>query len=323
METSFKLPPIDQLIREAWKIYSAKFSILFVLTLPFLFWSIVDVYLDRTYDTSFIIFASLFVLFILVVFTQAALFGNLANNGSFSLALKTFPKYLWTDILTSLILTTGLFLFIIPGLIWIFWFAFSVPIIADEGISGMKSLLKSREYMRGHFLQIFGRFIVLIFIIAIPAIIFSILTKHYPLFLYVQSIYGALILPISYAYLYNLYQHIKSNKPTLNPLGPGTGFKIAAWVGLLMPVVIIVLVILLSLSQVFIPGLQHSKDIQNTNYTISPSDISNILDGQPLSDYVISELKRGVAESDIRSELAKKGWQQQSVDQVFRSIKVQ
>lgn len=60
----------------------------------------------------------------------------------------------WIFLLTGFIVTGGYFLLIIPGVIFTVWFFFSQFIVPGENVRGMEALLKSREYVRGHWLDV-------------------------------------------------------------------------------------------------------------------------------------------------------------------------
>jgi len=61
---------------------------------------------------------------------------------------------LWVGLLTGFIITGGFMLFIIPGIIFTVWFFFAQFVLVSEGLSGMGSLLKSREYVRGEWFNV-------------------------------------------------------------------------------------------------------------------------------------------------------------------------
>lgn len=324
MDTSLKLPKASQLISEAWKIYRERFATFFLLALPLLLWNIINISLNLSYQNFYTVICSFFGSFIMAIFTQAAIFGNLANNGSFSDAFKTFPKYLWTNIIAGLIVATGMILFIIPGVIWVFWFIFSNIIVASEKEFGVQALVKSREYMRGHAWVIIRKTLAFGIVVAVPVLILSLLSKQQPYFLYVQSAYSAIILPLSLAYLYNLYQHVKSIYPITNPLSPGTGFKIAACFGVLVIAAVIAAGVWIgSAIPEYLSMVQHFKDSQNTHYVISPEYLANNPDGQRLANSIILKLRVGFSETEIRASLAQVGWSQSDIDKVFQAITIQ
>lgn len=59
---------------------------------------------------------------------------------------------IWTSILVGLAVLGGFILFIIPGVIFAFWFCLSTHVVVLENQSGGSALSRSRELMRGNIL---------------------------------------------------------------------------------------------------------------------------------------------------------------------------
>jgi hypothetical protein len=70
-------------------------------------------------------------------------------------------SFLWIYNLVGFIITGGFLLLIIPGVISMVWFAFAQFILASEDERGMKALLKSKEYVRGKWFDVFLRLFVI------------------------------------------------------------------------------------------------------------------------------------------------------------------
>jgi len=84
---------------------------------------------------------------------------------------KTF-SYLWVIILSGIIITGGMFLFFIPGVVFAVWFSLAAFVLVNEDARGMAAILKSKEYMRGQWFAIFWRWLALgliAWLISIPA----------------------------------------------------------------------------------------------------------------------------------------------------------
>ncbi len=60
----------------------------------------------------------------------------------------------WIILLYGFIITGGYLLLIIPGVIFTVWFALTLFVMPSENVRGMEALLKSREYVRGHWLDV-------------------------------------------------------------------------------------------------------------------------------------------------------------------------
>jgi len=133
-------------------------------------------------------------------------------------ALKRAKPYampsLWVGVLSAAILFFGYVFFIIPGIIFSIWFLFSrYAVIADDK-KGMEALLKSRDYGRGNFWNIF-----LLVALGIVSMLFidSIIqplnkaagpqTENI-----VNFIFGFLISPVATIYYYLIFENLKKTK---------------------------------------------------------------------------------------------------------------
>ncbi len=70
---------------------------------------------------------------------------------SFTVTCHIFPKVLLASIINSLIIGTGMLLFVIPGLIAATFFAIYMPIIIFESSSVLEALKRSAERVKNHF----------------------------------------------------------------------------------------------------------------------------------------------------------------------------
>ena len=78
-------------------------------------------------------------------------------------------SFVWISMLTGFIIQGGFMLFFIPGVIFSVWFFFSQFVFVTEGERGMNALRKSREYIRGHFADVFVRLFILLLIWSVIA----------------------------------------------------------------------------------------------------------------------------------------------------------
>jgi len=69
---------------------------------------------------------------------------------SFRRAFAIFLPLVWTWILVYVAVMVGFALLIIPGIIFLFWFALATQVVVIEGVSGFAALKRSRELMRGN-----------------------------------------------------------------------------------------------------------------------------------------------------------------------------
>jgi hypothetical protein len=70
-------------------------------------------------------------------------------------------SFMWLYNLTGFIIMGGFLLLIIPGVIFLVWFAFAPFILISEDERGMKALLKSKEYVREKWFDVFLRLFVI------------------------------------------------------------------------------------------------------------------------------------------------------------------
>jgi zinc-ribbon domain len=80
---------------------------------------------------------------------------------------QSWPRigsFIWISILTGFIIQGGFWLFFIPGVIFSVWFFFAQFVFFAEGERGMNALLKSKEYIRGDFADVFVRLFILLII---------------------------------------------------------------------------------------------------------------------------------------------------------------
>ncbi len=75
-------------------------------------------------------------------------------------AMKAAPsfalRFLGVAILSGLAILGGLLLFIVPGLIFIAWFAMAPYVLVNEDLSVRESLMRSRELARGRVWEVWG-----------------------------------------------------------------------------------------------------------------------------------------------------------------------
>ncbi|HOP41644.1 MAG TPA: zinc-ribbon domain-containing protein [Geobacteraceae bacterium] len=171
------LTEVGELFRQSWELFQHRFApliLLYLLTLLAVFVPVVV-----TTVLSFLA-SGLFgspVLFILIPFgVIAGLICALWCYGGFLCALvdDTLPleralsrgkevmlPLAWVFLLNGFVVIGGYVLFIIPGIIFTVWFFFGQFILPAEGMHGMEALLKSREYVRGQWLNVALRLLLI------------------------------------------------------------------------------------------------------------------------------------------------------------------
>lgn len=124
-------------------------------------------------------------------------------------------SYWWVSFLTGFIVLGGFLLFVVPGIIFAVWFSMAIFVLVDEDLRGMNVLLKSREYVKGKWSNVFWRllFIAVLNVVIswIPTLIFN--------FLKVPTgreiggfVIGLFLTPLSITYMYIVYSKLKAVK---------------------------------------------------------------------------------------------------------------
>ncbi len=93
---------------------------------------------------------------------------------SFTLSIGLFGGYIWTWALYALIVLGGLFLFIIPGIIWSFVYILAPYAVIVEGINGRAALSRSRVLTKGKSILVYESGFGLLFLLAIALPLFLI-----------------------------------------------------------------------------------------------------------------------------------------------------
>ena len=140
-------------------------------------------------------------------------------------------EYLWpmTWVLTILsgILMTGFALGVLPGFLFLVWFSFCPFILLAEDRRGIDSLLASREYVRGHGWNTFGK-MAAVWLVSVMAAIIP----------FLGQILSILFAPFFMLFLLGMYHDLKTARGTIDLEEGGTG-RIFWWtvtiIGLILP----------------------------------------------------------------------------------------
>lgn len=111
---------------------------------------------------------------------QIALVSFIANRDkklgivdSFKQTKGKLLPYMWLVFLEFLIIFGGLMFFVIPGILLMISFFFSIYILVLEKDRGLTALLRSHQYIKGYRLAIVGRLLVLIIIAIVISIVWQ------------------------------------------------------------------------------------------------------------------------------------------------------
>lgn len=168
--------------------------------------------------TAFLTLGSL----IIQLWSQTALLYAIKDKGedigikeSYRRGWNKIISYFWISILSGFIIVGGFFLFFIPGFIFLIWFSFAPFILISEDKKGWKSLLSSKEYVRGNWWSIFWRFIFIGILVWLILYLFVIISSFIntgevdKICLYIGYM---LLAPIINIYSFLIYDNLKSIK---------------------------------------------------------------------------------------------------------------
>lgn len=125
---------------------------------------------------------------------------------------KLFP-FLILNLLSNLVILAGLFLFIVPGIIFMIWFSLAFWIFIDQDIRGNNALILSKKYMKGNIGYSFKKMTLIILLSIVPLLIILIFYKeNFILSWSIASILSVLINPLTAIYSYFIYKIIKDSQ---------------------------------------------------------------------------------------------------------------
>lgn len=162
-------------------------------------------------------------------------------TGIFKRSRHLLLPLVWLNIMVSIIVVFGLFLLIVPGVIFSVWYFAAPFILFTEGDTGGLALSKSKKYVKGHFWAVLGRMSFLISIwVALEFIIESIqvvlnsgsnLSFSFAegigeiianIFAFVILVSIILLLPLLVTYAFVLYRHLQGIYISVSKIGIGS-----------------------------------------------------------------------------------------------------
>lgn len=253
MNGEAKVISIGDLFRQSWKTYRGRAGLLTkIISLPVAFLMAGD--LLGLFAPSGLAGLLAFIGTVISFFAYLALVFALQENIQFGEAYRRAWKkiwsYGWLTLLSGFAVLGGFVMLVIPGVIFSIWFAFATYVFVIEGEKGMSALLRSREYVRGYWWQVFGRQIVFglaaLVAIMLLGLVGTVLGGEAGAS-FIVNLFILLLAPVSVAYVYTLYQNLKSLKPEVGgqlPAGPRGFFYFSAVLGILGLIIFMVLMVL-------------------------------------------------------------------------------
>lgn len=197
---------------------------------------------------------------LLVLWSQTAMVAMVVNEKlgiieAFQAGWTYLWPMAWVLTLLSAILLAGFALGLLPGILFLVWFTFCMFVLLEEDRRGMDALLASREYVRGHWWNTFGKIFVLWLISAVAGFI--------P---FIGQVFSLLFAPFFMLFLLAMYRDLKAVKGVA-VVDAGSGSMVFWWVlaviGMALPLAALAATLfsLLSGEQEWmqLPGAMHGK----------------------------------------------------------------
>ena len=245
---------LEELFRDSWELFKGRFITLislYLLSVVFLFIFLI-VFLAIGYLLSMLFpenknaiiaggvligmipgFIAMF--WAIAAFTGAVVDETLGVKDARRKGWQRAGSFMWLSSLLGFLVTGGFLFLIIPGVIFLVWFIFAQFIIFVEDDRGMNAILKSKEYVRGRWFDVFLRLLV-IWLVAggigmVPII---------------GPILSALFFPFMMIFIYLVYQDLRTlkGKGMIYPHSSRDKFK---WIGvgtfgyIILPIILIAL----------------------------------------------------------------------------------
>jgi hypothetical protein len=167
-------------------------------------------------------------------FIHAVADENLGFGAALKRSWQKVGSFIWVFLLVQIIIVGGFGLFFFPGILFAVWFSLALFVFAKEGVSGMSALLKSKEYVKGHFGGVFLRFFLVMII--------SVGISWIPI---AGPVLSLLYAPFMMLFIYNIYADLRGLKGKM-AFAPSGGQKalypVLAILGLIVGPILIALV---------------------------------------------------------------------------------
>lgn len=241
-QATASLPSATALLGQAWTIYKQRIgTLLGIVIIPMLIlgsfiaivisgsvamlYSSTSVFETTNYGLFIRFFILLFGLFAIVVshlWGQTALLYAIKDSSegigikeSYRRGYRKIVPYWWISLLAAFITLGGFLLLIVPGIIFMVWFSLATFVLVSENLKGMDVLLRSKEYVKGHWGGVFWRLIFIwalyLIIYFIPVLILELIDVPFGEQIS-QFVVGLLLGPLTTIYLFLVYSNLKSIK---------------------------------------------------------------------------------------------------------------
>jgi hypothetical protein len=256
-EARLMLDPFGTLCAAAWRTYKELFGVLIGIVAGPALLLVVGILMMHHRGVGALLGMLLFAVGIIafipasVALVFAVAKKTVGVKESYKRAMPFFWPALWLGLLAFAITMGGFFMLVIPSIMLGVWLLFSNFALILEGKRGIRAMSRSREYARGYWWPIFGRYLLLSIIIVGASVVLHLIVakiggrvvgdvENY--------LFSFMLAPLQLAFIYELYENILRVKPTVaedqSVPTASRGFLIASGiVGLVAPILIAIIVV--------------------------------------------------------------------------------
>ena len=253
-----KLKSFKTLFHEAWHIYTNRFGVLIAISaIPSLIFFASGLFAGIN---IVLLILGVIVGFIFSIASGLALMHALKHKetvgASYKKAFASLWSYGWILFLMMLITFGGIFMGVIPAIIFSIFFVFATYIFVFEGDKGLGALLKSREYVRNYWWAVWWKMFIMGLVTILPLLLILAVVSGVGFAQNMsedsikgivdisQQLLGIFITPFVVAYVFSLYHNLVTLKPEIHgkKVEGKKGFWIfaAVW-GVVAPLILAIL----------------------------------------------------------------------------------
>jgi hypothetical protein len=224
---SGKLPSFSYFFNKTFAVYRSNFwAFLLIAAIPVIFSSLVAVIfsVNIKLHLSLGMMAIMFLVYLAMAIVSIGSFASLlfaikerdsqTNIGEIlKKGFSIIGSYLWISLICFIIIVAGFILFIIPGIIFSFWYCLSVYVLIYENKKGMAALRRSKELISGYIGAYFGRTVLFGLIVSLILLIISLILKIIPFIsLFSEAVLNALAAPLTIIFTALVFEEITKLK---------------------------------------------------------------------------------------------------------------
>jgi len=226
------------LLQDAWGIFSSNpklflgiYLVPAIIMFAFALYAGVDEEAGFTSVNDIIIFTVFMIVIIIVnIMMGVAMMKAVADpagttiGSAYNYAKQYFLAYIWLAFLVGVVTMLGFIAFIIPGIIFSVWFAFSYFILLFEGKRGVEAMKASKAYVKGRWWAVFGRYAFLVLIAIVVSAIMGFVATVLESGLeniggaIASFLFNAIVIPVAIGYSYLMYKDLSGTPVTIEPV---------------------------------------------------------------------------------------------------------